>query len=95
MGLPSRKDIKLTWYWKDVMDHPYSERLQMPLFRTMKTQLSVETVGCDVGVGLTPSNLAIQPKIDEFELVFPRTPWPATLRWLAVDHMADTALASK
>jgi hypothetical protein len=27
-----------------------SERLQMPLFRTEKTQLSIETVGVDLGV---------------------------------------------
>ena len=48
-----------------------------------------------MGGVVIPSNLAIQPKIDELELVFPSTPWPATLRWLAVDHMADPALASR
>ena len=94
------------------MGHSCSERLQMPLFGPVKTQLSVETVGVDLGrsfqenhsreaaaVGMggvvIPSNLAIQPKIDQFQLVSPKTPWSASLRGLAVDDMADPAFASR
>ena len=39
-------------------------------------------------------HLAIQPDVNQFELVAPWHPWATPLRWLFVNHVADPALAS-
>ena len=48
VGLPGGKDIEVPWHRQDLMSHAGTKRLQMPILRTVETELTVKALSVDL-----------------------------------------------